>query len=322
MKNLLIALLALVSTSCTKPTVSIDISTENPPIIALDTPSLVVLGTAQDAGSPHIGCTKACCATLFKEGVSRPVVSLGIIDPTHKKKYVFEASPDLPVQLRALNDIEAFSDKDVPDGIFLTHAHIGHYTGLMYLGMEAKGAKEAAVYVMPRMEKFLENNGPWSQLVTQKNISLQRLTDGSEIALTPHLTVQAFSVPHRDEYSETVGYIISGPNKRVLFIPDIDKWERWDQKIEDVIASVDYAFVDATFYDAAEIGHRDISLIPHPFIVESMARFDTLPDAERDKIYFIHLNHTNPALDPESTESALIEQKGYHISRTNSVISL
>jgi pyrroloquinoline quinone biosynthesis protein B len=41
--------------------------------------TLVVLGTAQDAGSPQINCTKNCCRAIFEGGERRiPVVSLGV----------------------------------------------------------------------------------------------------------------------------------------------------------------------------------------------------------------------------------------------------
>jgi len=284
-------------------------------IIKDDGIQLIVLGTMQDAGSPHIACTKDCCKDLFDKPTNlRKVVSLGIVDNINQQTWLFEATPDLPVQLKWLKEAASFEDNETPNGIFLTHAHIGHYTGLMYLGKEAMGAKQIPVYAMPRMKNFLETNGPWSQLVKQQNIDLYELTDEQSVTLSSQLKVVPFTVPHRDEYSETVGYRIEGPNKKVLFIPDIDKWERWQISIEKAIAEVDYAFLDATFYDAAEVNYRDISQIPHPFIIESMQRFDKLSPSEKEKIYFIHFNHTNPALDMESKAYKTIRQNGFNIA--------
>ena len=120
-----------------------------------------------------------------------------------------------------LKTYTSFSDKETPDGIFLTHAHIGHYAGLMYLGKEAMDAKSIPVHVMPRMKTFLESNGPWSQLVNNHNIAIQELSNNEELKLTAKLSIVPFRVPHRDEYSETVGYTIIGPNKRALFIPKV-----------------------------------------------------------------------------------------------------
>ena len=285
--------------------------------------SLIVLGTIQDAGSPQAGCTKDCCKDLFLQpDKDRRVVCLGLVDPLNKKNYIIEASPDLPQQLKALKRYSSFSNKETPDGIFVTHAHIGHYSGLMYLGKEAMNTDSIAVYAMPRMKNFLSHNGPWSQLVNTKNISLHEMTDQKEIQLSPGLKIIPFIVPHRDEFSETVGYRITGPNKKALFIPDIDKWEKWSTSVKDAIAGVDYAFIDGTFYDAAEINNRDISTIPHPFIIESMKLFEDLPAKEKKKIWFIHFNHTNPVLNKTSEQAKWVLKNGFNIAGINDSFGL
>ena len=274
----------------------------------------MVLGTVQDAGSPHLNCKKECCAELLKNpDPRRKVVSLAVVDPKNEKKYLFEASPDIRSQLASLNEIDGYESSDFPDAIFITHAHIGHYTGLMYLGRESANADSVPVYTMPRMKSFIENNGPWSQLVNLGNIVPKTLDTAESIQMGP-VTVECFLVPHRDEYSETVGFRITGPNKSVLFIPDIDKWHKWDKSITEYISNVDYAFLDATFYDGEEIRQRDMSEIPHPFVIESMALFEELPDEEKQKIHFIHLNHTNPLLNSDSEQHKRVISKKYNIS--------
>ncbi|KAA3611047.1 MAG: MBL fold metallo-hydrolase [Calditrichaeota bacterium] len=285
--------------------------------------SLIILGTVQDAGAPHIACSKDCCRGLFKNpDPDKKVVSLGVIDPQNKKSYIFEATPDFPEQMKMLKNLSTFSTKETPDGIFLTHAHIGHYTGLMYLGREAMNANDVPVYAMPKMKSFLEHNGPWSQLVNIKNISIHEIQNRKEISLTPNLNVVPFLVPHRDEYSETAGFKISGPNKKALFIPDIDKWEKWDSEIIAEIAKVDYAFLDASFFDGEEINNRDISEIPHPFIIESMNKFENLSAREKSKIYFIHFNHTNPVLNLKSTQAKQVISNGFNIAKINDIFGL
>lgn len=278
--------------------------------------SLLVLGTAQDAGSPQIACKKDCCKNLFKEEDSqRSVVALGLIDAVSKKTYLFEATPDINFQLRQMKNHVGWTESDIPDGIFLTHAHIGHYTGLMYLGKEATNASSVPVFAMPKMKGFLETNGPWNQLVSNKNIGLKPILEKQEIILSAGLKVVPFVVPHRDEYSETVGYKILGPNKSALFIPDIDKWSKWDNSILTELKSVDYAFLDATFFNEDEVNNRDISEIPHPFVIESMSLFNALSVKDKKKVHFIHFNHTNPLLDPMSKQTQSVLDKGYSIAR-------
>lgn len=282
-------------------------------------PYLLVLGTIQDGGLPHLNCKKNCCSNLLNKGkIGGLVSSLGLIDPLAEQSYVFDASPDFTQQIALLQKHQ----KDLPAGIFLTHAHIGHYTGLMYLGKEALNANQIPVYAMPRLDSFLHNNGPWSLLIENKNIQIKPLANQEHVVLNKSLKVIPFLVPHRDEYSETVGFKIIGPNKTALFIPDIDKWEKWDKNIVEEIKQVDYAFIDATFFGAAEINNRDISQIPHPFVSESMELFQDFSLSEKKKIRFIHLNHSNPLLDSSSTAYKDFKTAGFHLAVQNEVYEL
>jgi pyrroloquinoline quinone biosynthesis protein B len=304
-----------------KPT--IENKTNSTKKIELKGPVLVILGTTQDAGSPQAGCNKKCCKNLFlTNDKSREVVSLGLIDPNTRKTFLFEATPDLPQQIKRLNTMAGFEHVETPDAVFLTHAHIGHYTGLMYFGKESMNCDSVIVYAMPRMKYFLEKNGPWSQLVEKKNISIKSLKQNNSINLGGGVLVTAIQVPHRDEFSETVGYIIKGPKKSVLFIPDIDKWSKWNENIIEIISKVDYAFIDGTFYNGEEIKVRNISEIPHPFVIESMQLFENLSRNEKSKINFIHFNHTNQLLDTLSDEFQKVLKNGFKVAKMNQIIDL
>jgi len=285
--------------------------------------SLIVLGTVQDAGSPHIACKKQCCADLFENpDPKRKVVSLGVVDHENQQTFLFDATPDISEQVKLLKRNASWEAHELPNGIFLTHAHIGHYSGLMYLGKEATNANAIPTYVMPKMKGYLEQNGPWSQLVSQKNIDLHPIENKVVLSMNSNFKVIPLQVPHRDEFSETVGYKIMGPNKTALFIPDIDKWEKWEQGIVEVIKTVDYAFLDASFYDGDELNTRDISQIPHPFVMESMLLFENLPDIEKVKIHFIHFNHTNALLNLDSNEAKTVMKNGFQIARFNQKFEL
>jgi pyrroloquinoline quinone biosynthesis protein B len=278
-------------------------------------PYVVVLGIAQDGGIPQAG-TKEHPGWSDPE-FRRRVVCLALVNPQSGRRWLFDATPDFREQLHHLDLVAPTDEKPGLAGIFLTHAHMGHYTGLMFLGYESLGAKGVPVYAMQRMREFLSSNGPWDQLVRYNNIALQPLEDGVAVRLNDRLTVTPFVVPHRQEYSEVVGFRIDGPNRSVLFIPDIDSWEDWDDagtRIEDMIASVDIAYLDGTFYADGELPGRDMSGIPHPLITHSMERFRELPPAEKAKVRFIHLNHTNPALWPDSDARETITGSGFRVA--------
>ena len=277
--------------------------------------TLKILGVVQDGGMPHLGNNKTCCENIKKD---KYVTSLMLMNNENNESFLFDASPDINKQLNFMGDR---IKKDLK-GIFLTHAHIGHYTGLMYFGREALNSKLVNVYAMPRMKKFLEENGPWSQLVSLQNISIIELSNESKISIDSNVIVQPVEVPHRAEFSETVGYKIYGPNKTALFIPDIDKWYLWEKSIIDEIKQVDYAIIDATFYDSKEVNYRDISEIPHPFVTESMDLFDSIDIKEKNKIYFIHLNHTNPLINKDSDQYKLVRSKGYNVAEEGMKLNL
>ena len=263
----------------------------------------VVLGIAQDGGVPHIGCTQALCVEARRDSARRQrVAALGLVDGD--RRYLIDATPDLASQIETLNEGRVVPDKRRPvDGIFLTHAHIGHYAGLMYLGREALDADAVPVYGTERMMGFLRDNAPWSALVARRNIALNRITPGDEAAFGA-LRVSAIAVPHRDELSDTVGYRVRGPGGSVLYVPDIDKWEKWNRRLADEVGTVDVALLDGTFSDGAELPGRSMADVPHPLVPETLA---LLPAPLRARVRFIHLNHTNRLLagDPAPAPAAV-----------------
>lgn len=283
-------------------------------------PFAVVLGTAQDGGVPQIGGTAPGDAAARRDPTRRRLVaSLLIVDPATRERFLIDATPDLPEQTEIADGIaprpKAAARPPLFDAIALTHAHVGHYAGLMHLGREIYGATGQRVLASDRMAGFLETNGPWELLVRLNNIRLERIKPDSAVPLNSRLSITAIPVPHRDEYSDTFAFIVRGPSRSILWLPDIDKWEKWDRRIEDVIAGVDVAYVDGTFHDGDELPGRAMSEVPHPFISESLARFASLDAKQRSKVVFIHLNHTNPAATPGSRARASIERAGMRVAR-------
>ncbi|HEY7510142.1 MAG TPA: MBL fold metallo-hydrolase [Vicinamibacteria bacterium] len=279
----------------------------------------VVLGIAQDGGVPHIGCRQPLCVRARRDpGRRQRVASLGLVDEVSGQRYLIDATPDLPAQLEALHAGRGWSPRERPlDGILLTHAHVGHYAGLLYLGREALGARGVPVYATARLGRFLRENGPWSQLVALGQIELRELVPGREVALGASLRVTPLLVPHRDEYSDTVGFRVRGPARSLLFIPDIDKWERWDRRLEDEAAAVDVALLDATFHDAGEVPGRAIADIPHPLVAETERRLA----GSRARVLLLHLNHTNRLLWDGAARRRLAA-RGLEVAREGQVLPL
>ena len=195
----------------------------------------------------------------------------------------------------------------------------------VYKPLSATNEFDSAVWAV----EFLSNNGPWNQLVRMENVSLNVVGTAkdcyfwsSEKSNKSQVDIFINKVPHRDEFSETVGYRIEGNNKNTIFIPDIDKWEKWDRDIKEEIRKVDYAFIDGTFYDGNELPGRDMKEIPHPLIIESMELFKDLSAEDKKKIHFIHFNHTNPLLNKNSPQYKEVIKRGYNIANYGDVFEL
>ena len=284
---------------------------------------ILTLGTAQDGGFPHIGCNLDCCREAKKNpNFERLIASLAIVDTSKSNAWIIDMTPDINKQLRIL--MEYIPDLEYPSlsGIFLTHAHIGHYIGLLYFGLEALNLKNIPVYVLPGMKSFLCNNSMFSKMIENNNIIIKDLSEQPKIRLNDNLEIEPFFVPHRNELSETVGYSIKGESKSLLYIPDIDSWENWDINLLDIIKDNDIIIIDGTFFSKDEIIHRNIEKIPHPSIIESMSLMEKLPLKEKNKVFFTHLNHTNKALNDKSEEYNDIITTGYNILKDKQTFRL
>jgi pyrroloquinoline quinone biosynthesis protein B len=291
-------------------------------------PFVLVLGTAQDGGIPHLGGHAAPDLAARRDPtLARTVASLLVVDPRSQRRWLIDASPDLAAQLaraEAVVPVRAVASGRPPilDGVFLTHAHVGHYLGLAQLGREIYAADRVPVWGSKRMTAFLAGNGPWELLVRLGHIAPRTIAPEAPVELAPGLSVTPLLVPHRDEYTDTFGFEIRGPRRALLYIPDIDKWERWERSIEAAIARVDVALLDGSFYAAGELPGRSMAEVPHPLVAESLARFAPLPAAERAKVAFTHLNHTNPAALAGTPERRAIDAAGMRVAEDGERIDL
>jgi pyrroloquinoline quinone biosynthesis protein B len=298
---------------------------------ALQTPSprVVVLGIAQDGGMPQTGCDCShCSAARRNPALARHVASLAIYIPQTDHVYLVDATPDLPAQIEAIHGFhhhpEGKVDRAPVDGILLTHAHIGHYLGLAHFGFESLNTHGIPVWASPRMAGFLRANGPWSQLVRLDNIALHEFQPGQPFDLEAGVSIKPIQVPHRDEYSDTMAFVIRGPNHTLLYVPDTDSWSVWPKPLTDVLRDekVDVALLDGTFYSPEELPDRDVTKIKHPLITATMDLLAPLVKAGRVRVLFTHLNHSNPAFEAEGAARKAIETRGFQVAAEGAVIGL
>ncbi|MBX2802133.1 MAG: MBL fold metallo-hydrolase [Myxococcales bacterium] len=273
-----------------------------------------MLGIAQDGGHPQTGCIADCCEAAWSDAEQAHLVScLAVLDGD--RRWLLDCTPDIREQLRLAGGPPL-------DGILLTHAHMGHYTGLLQLGPEAWAPTGVDVHVMPGMRAFLQGNDPWSSLMSEGHVVLRDLAADRRVSLTEQVRITPWLVPHRGPWTETVAFTIQGPSRRVLFVPDIDRWEDWDRALPEILQDLDVAYVDGSFFDMGELGRRDRAEILHPLVRETMDLLQDQPDEVRSRIRFLHLNHTNPLLRPGSSAWQEVHDRGFRVAEEGEEVEL
>jgi pyrroloquinoline quinone biosynthesis protein B len=155
---------------------------------------------------------------------------------------------------------------------------------------------------------FLRDHAPWSQLVNRQHIQLRPLTPGAELSLTPELAITPIPVPHRDEWSDTLAFVVRGPARRLFFCPDIDNWQAWALDVRQFVSGMEIALLDGCFFSPDELPGRDLRQIPHPLVTDTVARLSGLTC----EINLVHLNHSNPLLH-DGPERAWLTRQGFGV---------
>jgi pyrroloquinoline quinone biosynthesis protein B len=294
----------------------------------------VILGNMQDAGLPHAGCTCARCTAAFDDPSRvQYAACLAIVDKRnaelrgedaegHKGKasvYLIDATPDIKFQLNLLAGVLGAHPQRAnrlrqPDGIFLTHAHMGHIGGLPQLSKEAMFVNNLPIYATPALCNLLQGTRLWSPLVQE--LDFRPMPGGSTVDLGDGLMITAVPVPHRDEWGVgTVAFHIQGPDKSLLYLPDIDAWEQWPEA-EATLSRKDVALVDASFYSRDELGGR--APVAHPPVTDTITQFGHLAS----RLVLTHLNHTNAVLDVGSLAETAVRRAGFRIAQTGQMFVL
>ncbi|MFL2949237.1 MAG: MBL fold metallo-hydrolase [Candidatus Poseidoniaceae archaeon] len=271
---------------------------------------VTMLGIAQDGGRPQAGCTRPCCADLSADEAAYPV-ALGITDGEHH--HLIEATRFLSQQLSIWGQSSI-------DSVLLTHAHFGHVDGLGLFGRETMNARGLSLHISSEMEHLIDRTPQWALMIDQGVFEPHTFHDRDEIQLSPNVTVQPIRVPHRDELSDMHAFVVRGPNRALLFLPDHDTWEETlarhnASSIRSWLTSlkVDIALVDGTFWSSDELAGRNQDKVPHPPVSQTLEMLGERTEGD-PALYFIHLNHTNPLYDSNSEASAELSRSGWSVA--------
>ena len=265
---------------------------------------LVVLGSGQDGGTPQLGQSVT--------SVSRTASSIAVIG--EDRCLLFDVSPDVRLQTAALSWSSTAIRRPF-DAIFITHAHMGHYAGLVHFGRESIDADRIPVHASASVLGFLTSNEPWSSLFHNGNLVAEPMVDAVAFG---RLTVARIPVPHRSEFSDASAFsILVDDDPWALYLPDIDSWDEWPQA-EDVIGRHSVAVVDATFGEPDELPGRDLTEIPHPLVRHTVDRFGHL--TEDSTVVLSHINHSNALNDDASDLRRQVLDAGFLVASDGLVL--
>lgn len=273
-------------------------------------PSILVLGSGQDGGSPQLG-------NRLGVGPDRTASCVSVISP-NGSVVLLDASPDIRTQGRRLLawDLYPSGRQRFVDAVAITHGHMGHYAGLLHFGKEAMSESGLPLVATASFLRFISGNEPWRALVAGGQLRPAPLDP--EISIDTSLSIAGIPVPHRSEYTDTVALSVRVDDRPyLLYLPDIDAWEPWPDA-ESTIAQHEIAILDATFSSPDELPGREMAEIAHPLVPDTIDRFSHLTDTTR--IVLSHINHTNELSDPTSAIAERAMTSGFTIARDGLVI--
>ncbi len=277
-----------------------------------------LLGIAQDGGVPQAGCTKTCCMdAVGGRRRTRYPVSLGVTTEVGSK-HLMDVSRSLPDHL--INWGKEENDIGRIDSIWLSHAHVGHYDGLFQFGREVMGTSSIPCHLSKSMHEFCMSTPSLASLFDEGHLIAEVFDGDAAIEISEHVAISPIKVPHRDEFSDTHGFVIKGPKRRLLYLTDHDSWDETlgFHEADDIRSwlrsmHIDIALVDGTFWSEEELGGKATE-IGHPTVQDTLER---LGERRHDdpRIVFIHLNHTNPLLEDAGSEQAKVRSMGWEVGR-------
>ena len=269
-----------------------------------------LLGNAQDAGRPQIGCTQKCCTDARKNSrLSRMPVSLGLQGETYG---LVEATKSIGDQLSLMGNA-------MIDELWLTHAHLGHIEGLGQFGREALNSKNIKLRCSDSVVDYTMNHPIWKKLIERGNLTFAKFKSENIIPI---------EVPHRARDFDTHAILFKGQSNNIFFLPDHDTWEStldfvgYDNPRE-WFSSLDASIIllDGTFWDSNELKGRIQADVPHPPVSETLDLIGRREDGD-PRIIFIHLNHTNPLHYPNSPEYQKLSDLGWEVGEEGTEFKL
>ncbi len=288
-----------------------------------------LLGTAAGGGFPQWNCScQLCSLARTQPTVVAPRLQLQAAFSTNPDSwFLINASPDLRLQIEANPQLcpkPEFGQRNTPiRGIILTSADLDQVLGLLLL----REFQPLTVYATPLVRQILEANPflrmlhrvpqqlTWVPITPRTPFQLEGVSC-TPIALGNSLPYYAHEFQVQAAPGEaSLGLLIESDGLRIAYTPSLPAIT---EELLSLYETCDTIFADGTFWSDAELTQthagtpsaRSIGHIPMSGDDGVIAQLTALT---RPQKIFVHLNNTNPVLDPRSAEYKQVIDAGWQI---------
>ena len=286
---------------------------------------LLVLGTAAGGGLPQWNCGCPNCDAARDGTIPAASQSSVAVTANGEDWAILNASPDIRTQLAAAPPLHPTGPRASPiRSVLVTNGDIDHVAGLLTL----REKQAFGLFATAAIHEVLAANPIFAALdpvhVTRETVALD-----APFPLVEGVTAELFAVPGKvplymegEEVDtqlmgeQTVGVRLEAGGEEAFYLPGCAAMP------DDLKARLDGAALvlfDGTVWENEEmirmgVGAKTGARMGHMAISGehgSMAAFQGL---EVGRKVFVHLNNTNPVLDPRSDERAAVEAAGWQVA--------
>ncbi len=240
---------------------------------------------------------------------------------------LINASPDLRFQIEANRELQPSAAESIRNtpirSIILTSADLDQVLGLLLL----REFQPLRVYATCLVREILEANSFFRMLHRVPNqLTWTNIIPGTPFQLPGEIACSPIGLPASQPYyaqeiagakniGASVGLVVEAGGIRLAYTPSLPEITT---ELLAIYESCDAILVDGTFWSDAELSRnhfgtplaRDIGHIPMSGEDGTIALLAKLKGPRK---VFIHINNTNPVLDPRSPEYKQVIDAGWEI---------
>ncbi|MCV3270726.1 pyrroloquinoline quinone biosynthesis protein PqqB [Roseobacter sinensis] len=285
---------------------------------------LIVLGAGAGGGLPQWNCGCRNCKDARDGTIASMTQSSVAVSANGSDWAVLNASPDIRAQVQRVRQMHPGALRGTPiASVVLTNGDIDHIAGLLTLREKTPFTTYATASGLEILESNSVFNVLDAELVARHRIELE-----APFEAAPGLRTTAFSVPGKvalflegdtlnleEAGEQTVGLILETEAARAIYIPGCAKVPDW---LLERLEGADLLLFDGTVWNNDDMqqtgtGEKTGARMGHLPLNGAEGSLKRLAGVEGRKVY-IHINNTNPILQPESPERAEVEARGWEIA--------